>query len=262
MNDSVRLQTQNRADLSQFLIHLTKDGTYEHFQYVQGPPLPGYEIVYRSTKSAKTALEEIIQQSRLEARGPFGFYKLKINKYKSEYKRVFDNGGFNPDLIKSVCFSEVPLTELKSFYQATTLKRNKYKKYGLGFFQEKLREKGANPVFYVDSRQPHLIDSLNTIHRLADPSLMPLMHLIDTFGPPVIPKAAGYSDFRWEREWRKKDSLDFSNDDIAFGICPEDEIDHFESLAQNQMTFFDPDWDQSKLKEYLKKKNRNLLSHI
>lgn len=250
MSISSKLQQKNRADLSQFLIHLTKDGTYEEFSYVPGPPIPGFEIIDRAV-IAKTSLEEILQNNRIEARGPFGYFKLKINKYRAKYKKVFYNGDFQPDNIKAVCFSETPLSELSSFYNAVTAKRNKYKKYGLGFWQEKIREKGCNPIFYIDSKKPHLIDALNSIHAQADPQQVSIMPLIDTFGPPVIPGAAYYSDFRWEREWRKKGSLDFANEDVAFGICSDSEVQYFESLVSNAFPFIDPDWDDATLKGHL-----------
>ena len=152
MNIINNFQIKNRADLSQFLIHLTKDGTYDEFTSVDGPPVPGFQII-RRVVVAKRSLEEILQRCWIEARSPLGYFRLKINMYREQYQRVFENGGFQPDHIKVVCFSEVPLNELSSFYNAVSMKRNKYKKYGLGFWQEKIRKKGCNPIFYIDSRK-------------------------------------------------------------------------------------------------------------
>lgn len=255
------LQTKNRADLSQFLIHLTKKGIYEKFVPVDGPPVPGFDVAFR-TVEAKPSLEEILQSHRIEARSPFGYFKLKINRYRKYNQQVYDNGGVQPDDIKSVCFSEAPLNELSSFYNAVTAKRNKYKKYGLGFWQEEIRNKGCNPIFYVDSRKKHLLNALDSIHELEDSKKEPLMPLIETFGPPVLEQArqkGGYSDFRWEREWRKKGSLDFKNEDVAFGICPEPEVSSFESMVNNSFPFIDPDWGEARLKEHLTKFGANKL---
>jgi len=250
----------NRADLSQFLIHLTKEGTYERYQPQPGPP-PGYERVYR-TVSAKASLIGMIQIRRIEARSPFGYFKLKINQYRRHLNRVFFNGGADPDWMKAVCFSEAPLSELKDFYTAVTMKRNRYQKYGLAFWQERARALGANPIFYVDSRRPDLVNALDTSLNNNLAEFIPAMHLMETFGPPVVPGAAIHSDFRWEREWRKRDDLTFGYADLAFGICPMAEIQYFEGLTNSSVTFIDPDWTAVQLKAYLATKDPVLCAHF
>ena len=241
---------ENRADLSQFLIHLTKDGAYDEFIFVDGPPVPGFTITRRAVV-AKQSLEEILQECCIEARSPLGYFRLKINMYREKSQRVFENGGFQPEHIKVVCFSEVPFNELSSFYNAVSMKRNKYKKYGLGFWQEKIREKGCNPIFYIDSRKPNLIEALNSMLEQESSRQFSLMPFIETFGPSVIKQAKGRSDFRWEREWRKNGSLNFENEDVAFGICSESEIPCFQSIVKNDFPFIDPDWSNEKLKNHL-----------
>lgn len=89
-----------------------------------------------------------------------------------------------------------------------------------------------------------------------------MMHLIDTFGPPVVEFALGHSDFRWEREWRKKGDLPFTYADIAFGMCPAEEISEFMKITNNQIVFIDPDWDKDMLKANLGKHAPKLLRHF
>lgn len=251
---------KDRSDLSQFLIHLTKDGTYEHYDPNPGPP-PGFRKILRSV-TAKTSLVDILTNFKIEARSPFGYFKLKINMYRPNYGRVFLNGSVDPSWLHSVCFSETPLSEIGDFYKATTNKRNQYKKYGVAFFQERLRQLGGNPIFYVDSRRSDLLAALDSNLGNNRTNFAPMMHLIDTFGPPVISLASGHSDFRWEREWRKKDTLDFKYEDLAFGICPADEIPYFTNLTKGLVTFIDPDWDEITLKAYLQSNNPSLLKHF
>lgn len=250
----------DRADLSQFLIHLTKDGNYEFFDPKPGPP-PGYEKVYRPVR-AKQSLIDMLTSSKIEARSPFGYFRLKINMYRSYNGRVYANGNANPDWIKAVCFSETPLRELSSFYRSVYSKRNQYRKYGLAFWQEKVRLLGGNPIFYVDSRRPDFLLALDGFIGSNTPSFVPLMHLIETFGPLVVSEGQGHSDFRWEREWRKRGNLNFVFQDVAFGICPEGEIPQFEAITKNAITFIDPDWTETKLKNYLAIKNKALLQHF
>lgn len=249
----------NRADLSQFLIHLTKDGTYPRLDPVHGPP-PGFATI-DVTVTAKNSLEDIVRDRRIIARSSFGYYALKINKFKPLWNRVFDNGGADPAWTQSVCFSETPLSELQGFYQAVHNKRNQYKKYGIAFWQERARAAGANPIFYVDSRRrTDFLPALDST--VQSPAFIPLMHLIEPFGPSVIPRANTWSDFRWEREWRRLGSYDFTWQDVAFGICPAHEITAFETLAQNRITFLDPDWTPAQLQTYLSHRNPNLAQHF
>lgn len=260
MNAVTPQNQKDRSDLSQFLIHLTKDGSFERFDPKPGPPA-GYEKV-RVPVVAKTSLIDILQNKRIEARSPFGYFKLKINMFRALRNRVFVNGNVDPSWIHSVCFSEAPISELGDFYRATTNKRNQYKKYGVAFLQERLRQLGGNPIFYVDSRRQDLLNALNSSLLNNGTHFLPMMHLIDTFGPPVVAGAAINSDFRWEREWRKKDSLFFTYADLAFGICPADEIPYFKNLTSNQVTFIDPDWDKTTLKAYLQANAPGLLAHF
>ncbi|MCB0408269.1 MAG: hypothetical protein KDD34_08700 [Bdellovibrionales bacterium] len=92
-----------------------------------------------------------------------------------------------------------------------------------------------------------------SIHVQRDPQQVSIMPLIDTFGPPVIAGAASIVDFRWEREWRKKGSLDFASDDVAFGICSDSEVRYFENLVGDAFPFIDPDGDDITLKTHLNK---------
>jgi len=69
---------KNRSDLSQFLIHLTKDGAFERYTPVAGPPIAGFQKSYVPVK-AKESLVGILNSLKIEARAPFGYYKLRIN---------------------------------------------------------------------------------------------------------------------------------------------------------------------------------------
>lgn len=244
----------NRADLSQFLIHLTKNGAFQEWL----PSRKGGYYFRSQTVQAKSSLVDILNTKQISARSPFGYFKLKID-YPTQVR-----GGMNPDWIKAVCFSEAPLREINSFYAATIAKRNHYQKYGLAFWQEKMRLKGTNPIFYVDSRRADFLAALDIWMAQAQNTSQPILHLIETFGPLVLdPK--NRSDFRWEREWRKRDHLIFSEDDVAFGICPDSEINTFEGIAQKnglKIVFIDPDWNEVRLKNYLTQKAPALLPHF
>ncbi len=253
-------QAKDRSDLSQFLIHLTKDGVYEDYQLVVGSP-PGYQAVRKPVR-AKQALIDILSSKSLVARSPFGYFRLKVDMYRPLFGRAFINGGVDPGLLTAVCFSETPLRELSSFYRAVSNKKNAYKKYGLAFHQENVRNAGGNPIFYIDSRKADFKSAVETSNSLNPKGFEPLLPFMETFGPLHLSAASGWSDFRWEREWRKKGDFNFDWVDVAFGICPANEIPNFELLTNNQVTFLDPDWDELTLERYLQIKNPLLFSTI
>lgn len=250
----------NRADLSQFLVHLTKDGTHEIYNKVNNP-ITGYFVTNR-TVQARTSLIQILTNKVIEAKSPFGYFKMKVNRQRHPGGPVWNNGGLDPAWLMSVCFSETPLKELRHFYTAVVAKRNRYKKYGVGFWQDFVRTSNGNPVAYIDSRRPDLLQALDCYLGQQGNSLRPMMHLSETFGPLVIPGVSGYSDFRWEREWRTCGNLTFSFPDLAFGICPAAEIQYFSLLTGNTVPFLDPDWDEITLRNHLQSIGSGLLNYL
>lgn len=236
--------TSTRNDLSNFLIHLTKDGSYS--KYI--PSNRGGYYYVKDVVVAEESLKSIILNLNIEARSSYGYFKLKL-KTPNKLKEIVE-----PSWIKSVCFSETPLIEIKSFYQKTIYKRNDYKKFGLAFWQDKIKDKGGNPIFYFDSKRSDFIQGLDHMLQGNIENFKPMMHLYEGFGP-FIGSQNGYSDFRWEREWRKNGDLSFNHSDVAFGICPEDKISHFEDLSNKKIPFIDPDWDNTKIKEHFIKSN-------
>ena len=188
----------------------------------------------------------------LQARSPFGIFKLIGINVGRKMKK-----GVHPDWLKCVCFSETPLHELNGFYQATqdprnwTLKANKYQKYGLAFEATYIRTKGGHPIFYYDRSQPSI---QRPVESLADQPLLnitkSLLPFFEPFGPKLL-QPEKEVDFRWEREWRINGDLTFNLSEVAFGICPADEISTFKEMVSNSFPFIDPDWDFAATKTYL-----------
>lgn len=218
------------------------------------------------TLVAKDSLKDILRAPNptIEARAPFGVFKfLGINAGKNKKLNI------TVDDLRAVCFSETPLRELKSFYQSTQneenfdYKTNKYQKYGVAFRSEFIRSKGGQPVFYYDRRNERIRSSIES---LGNPDFqqttLPILPFFEFYGPK-IKEPQKEIDFRWEREWRIIGDFNFKFIDIAFGICPENEISSFENLTSNEVIFIDPGWSMDKLINYLKNKNRNdLISEL
>ena len=229
------------------MVHFTRDGTFDKF-------IDGGDGRYRYTAQivrAENEFKAILNMKpkpMIRAQSPVGCFKYRINVKNR------DQGGVKPDWIKAVCFSETPIAELSSFYQATTQRRNEYRKFGLAFWQNFVRIKGGNPVLYVDT-------STSTFHASLDQMILPqvISNFISTlpfyqhFGRrwPCDANDAGSIDFRWEREWRVPKDFEFDFSDVAFGICAQDRITEFESLVLNKFPFIDPDWDIPTIKAQL-----------
>lgn len=191
----------------------------------------------------------------LLARSPFSHFKYGISVGYQKRR------GIPLEWLQCVCFSETPLRELKSFYLATqdpknqNVKANKYQKYGLAFHTEFVRSKKGHPLFYFDSRRKDLVAAID---QLGDPPFRDVQRsnlaLFESFGPRLHAKGPSDSsevDFRWEREWRIVGGLQFELDQVAFGLCPEREINGFQPMVGRAFPFVDPDWPIEALKEYL-----------
>lgn len=245
---------KGRGDLSNFLVHLTKNGSYEDYQPFAPSP-GGYRFSNSTILDAEDSLRKILANKpgpTILARAPFGHFKFNVDV---GYQK---RGGIPLDWIKSVCFSETPLRELKSFYTATqdpkntVSKLNKYQKFGLAFHNELVRSKNGHPIFYFDSRRADIISALNSMVITGSLSTWkPLLPLFEQYGPKLHSADKSEIDFRWEREWRVTGDFKFNLTEVAFGLCPENKISDFQTLAGKAFPFIDPDWPSEQLQANL-----------
>ena len=254
MSNPLELFRKKRSDLSNFLIHLTKNGSIETWRPY--PRQDGHFLYDSKTEvvRAEDSLKSILTSTppTLRARSPFGVFKLLgINVGRIQKLNV------TPNDLASVCFSETPLRELPSFYRSTqdkasqNVKTNKYQKFGLAFETSYIRRQGGHPVFYYDRGNPPVRSS---IERLGQPDLRsiagPMLHLCEPYGPKINDDSKEI-DFRWEREWRVKGDFTFALTNVAFGICPKERIKEFEELVSNHFPFIDPDQNFEDIKQDL-----------
>ena len=181
--------------------------------------------------------------------------------YRPQWGKVYNNGGADPSWMKAVCFSEAPLNELNTFCKLTKSKKNQYQKYGLAFHQDKIIESGGNPVFYFSSKNRAFSRTLDDLYKKGREDIRPMMHLFEGFGPSFL-STYGYSDFRWEREWRLKGDFQFKLNDIAFGISPSNEIEYFMKTMSGSSCLFRSRLGQEELKKYLKAHRPSLLDKL
>ncbi len=134
-----------------------------------------------------------------------------------------------------VCFSEAPVEHLYSLVADIVGRSVRLRPYGLAMTKMMARHNGSNPVWYVDMTPGHDWLQANALDKLRDEairgdfvshpssSLLPFFEAMGTW-------RSGQKEFWWEREWRKVGDYPLEEREIAFWLCPEDEIDEFESF--------------------------------
>ena len=239
-----------RGDLSPFLVHLTRTGKVKLWADI-------YEIERDDfrTLSAKACLERIIEKSAIKAVSPFGYFQYKVplalpnqlpKNQDSKVKRAW---------LRSVCFTETPIDHVHFQMQKIEGRSLSFQPYGLAFFEAAIRRKCGNPVFYFDVGNSLTRASLDAMAISGDcEKYQKILPLYQSFGRRFDGKP-GEIDFRWEREWRVANDVSFTAADVAFGICPADEIPYFENLVGQKFRFVDPRDDmvavKNKLRQYV-----------
>jgi len=223
-----------RADISPFLVHLTRDRN-------------------GSAGDAKTTLQKIIRERKLiSGEGEISDvrYGGKTSEMRPEDKKKY---------FAAVCFTETPLNEIHCLLEVNRRSVD-LRGYGLVFLKDALHRKGVCPVFYVNNETGDMDGVFQALFSLIETypdEAARVLPLFAVFGQKVQPPGAeirpnGPVDFRWEREWRYPSvsgDLAFGEGDVFVGLCPHDEINDFEQLLPG-IGFVDP---QRNMKWYAKK---------
>lgn len=209
-----------RADLSTFIVHLTKEG---------------------QDKTAADSLESIVKEKKIEARSPLGWAKGEVEGLPDEARRS--------QLV--VSFSEVPLEHVYSLFAQIEGRRVPLAPYGLVFTKMTARRKGVNPVWYVDMTPGREWKIAKALNELRDQALQapkfwehpaarifPLVEGMGTWGN-------SQKEFWWEREWRHQGDFTFALEEVALVLCPEDDHQRFEALVPGKVV--DPNWSLERM---------------
>jgi hypothetical protein len=196
---------RKRDDLSTFMVHLTRDAG--------------------NGRSAKENLIDIICGRNIEARNSKGLF------YSTDEVRHH---------VKSVCFSEMPLSGIKHMIGKLSGRDVELSPYGLVFSKDFLIQKGSNPVFYVNTyahedRKHVLIDTIRQLEPAKQKEIAPY---VDIFG--WTGHEGKIYDFHWEHEWRFLGNFEFEWKDIIFGLCEDEYIDELEQLFEQEIRFISP----------------------
>ncbi len=202
MGRSIQDVKRERGDLSTFMVHLTKDIKKNN----------------GNTISAKDNLMSILNMTKIEARNPKG---MCYNWPKLEKMR---------NCMHAVCFTETPVEYLKYLFDIDGRDVN-LEPYGIIFTKNLLQERGANPVFYINtyaSEQSLKKAICRLINELEEKKMMDninaILPFLDIFGKSSEGKLY---DFYWEREWRYQGDFSFNATDVVLGLCKEEDFSDF-----------------------------------
>ena len=211
---SVTPFSKDRNDLSSFIAHFTRDGG------VQG--------------NARDNLVNILTTGCLMARSEQGMAK----------NRQFPGQSV-------VCFTEMPPERYWTMVQATPGRRVHLKPYGVVFPKQWAREKGANPVWYIDATPGHHWLT-NDIRQMINDAAVGeeasgILRLTPFFEPMGDWRATRgrVREFSWEREWRNVGDLGFALGDLISILAPADDHLHIKAAISKMpgaknVRFYDP----------------------
>jgi len=213
-----------KRDYSPFLVHLTKDYTDEAVNIFM---------------PAKEVLEQILDDKTLLAVNyKYCYFGPNLESRSSSLQNKF----------KVVCFTETPLDQIDVLLNKVIGRNFEPKPYGLVFEKKYIREKGGNPVFYVTKEIARpLYDSLY-IPLCAEGEEQISEKICKLLALVTI--CEEWNDWHWEREWRIAGNLEFDLNDIYCGLCPEEDIDHFENVYE-PLIFISPYWGINKILDKL-----------
>lgn len=227
--------TANRGDISQFVIHLTRDC-----------PSPESQ-----PRTARENLSSILKSLKIEARNPHCFHNPRLTE-------LDDNGRKS---LNVVCFTECPLNQLYLITQHVEGRKVKLCPYGLVFRRTTLIEAGAQPALYLNgyASNKHLRDAGNALFDLlkANSPSAAVRFL------PFLNVMSEKYDFSWEREWRVLGDFTFKANDIVCVILPESGDDDLKkALAKVGVAYISPGWRYEKIVSELARQQKHTKKEL
>jgi len=174
-----------------------------------------YVVHFTSAANHRTAYENmlsILGDQALRAGNPFGIARPHAPNIATQ---------------RAVCFSEIPLHLLGRI-------ADRRGEYGIGFTKQFIMARGGGPIWYVEHNSV-TDNAIRTLMQQAVAEPTPVNNTIWALTPFIDSTGDhpnGRYRFEWEREWRHVGDLNFTVQDVAFLIIPE-------NLHQNARSFFE-----------------------
>ncbi|MDL2324541.1 hypothetical protein LJC61_05255 [Ruminococcaceae bacterium OttesenSCG-928-A16] len=221
-----KINLSERTDLSNFLVHLTRDSP---------------------ESSAKESLISILNAQKIEARNHHCLFKKSLEKEPLDFQKKF----------YVTCYTETPLDKIKHLTKKIENRNKKFQPYGLVFIKsnQKKSEKGSenapNPVFYAMGNNGFLIRALfSEFDQYLEDFENGNPNNFNLIGSLVNIVNENHN-FQWEREWRTVGDYEFLIPELAAVIAPSSEHSDIRSKVNyyfaDAITFIDIDWNMEQI---------------
>lgn len=142
--------TDDREDISRFVVHLTRD------------ELPGDKVLDEITnaRSARDRFISIFNDREIKASNAHCIHKDKLDAASDEVRAAF----------RVSCFTEVPLTQIHLLTQKIVGRRIRLAAFGFVFTRKFLMRCGAQPALYINSYRGSSVlrDAVDRIYEVAN----------------------------------------------------------------------------------------------
>ncbi|HLP91163.1 MAG TPA: hypothetical protein VK184_21615 [Nostocaceae cyanobacterium] len=232
MNNTPRLlATDGREDISQFVIHLTRNDQDD----------------YEDGNTAKNNFQCIMRDRKIIAVRPHCLFNKRLNTLSTEDKQK----------LNVACFTEVPLDQLHLLVREIPGREIKFEPYGFVFSKEFIIESGGQPAIYINSynRTLYLREAVDEIFKISHKNgrfVSKIWRIL-----PFINAMNEKYDFSWEREWRINGDLEFELNDLVCVILPEDKESSLkQNLAKKGIAVISPGWTYEQIANELVKQQK------
>lgn len=210
-----------RADLSSFLVHLTR-------QY--------------DGRSARQSLLGILRAKQIKAMNFCCIFQRELEQLEGAPSKPF----------KVVCFTETPLGDINYLSMEMAGRTKQLKPYGLVFRKKSIINAGGNPVFYLTTssssgkkRQAALWNCFKVARKAG------LQYHEYASFLPLVNKVDATHDFSFEREWRVVGDFRFLHRDVFLGLAPVEAMAEMEGRFR-AFPWVSPRWGRDQIIEKLR----------
>jgi hypothetical protein len=227
----VRDAALNRDDVSQFVVHLTRNDSKD----------------FTDGGTAFKNLKSILKSKTIIATRPHCIFNAEIDEIGGDFKKKCN----------VACFTETPLSQIHNIAKEIQGRRTMLEPYGLVFKKELLIQFGAQQAIYINSYNGNaeLRESVRELFDLCKEK--PSSKLLKII--PYLNAMHEKYDFTWEREWRVSKNFKFKLADIVAVILPEDgEIDLKEKCASAGIATISPGWSYEQIVSQLATQQREV----
>jgi len=232
VNTARLFATTGREDISQFIVHLTRDDR---------------ETFEEGGSTARKNFLAIMKSRKILAVRPHCLFNKRL-------KELSDR---SQSWLNVACFTEVPLNQIHLLVGEIPGRQIALESYGFVFTKDFIAESGGQPAIYINSYNENswlreAVDELFKITQKNGSFVGKMWRLL-----PFLNAMHEKYDFSWEREWRVVKHFKFKLRDLVCVILPHEEEDNLkEKFAKAGIAVISPGWTYEQIVTELARQQR------